>query len=126
MAQIFEQEGKITKSMWLKAGIQYRSNLVRLGGVIELHEHSYDHVSMVTYGWFNVTEITKDGEIKKYQVASHGYKPNRTDIEFNPVGNHILIPAYHQHSFELVEETDIPAEVLCMWASDGTEDHHGC
>ena len=127
MARIAETGSGLVKSMWVEAGIQFRSNLIDTSKIIELHSHSYDHVSMVTYGWFLVKEITKDGEIKEYQMASNGYTTiGKSNLPFNPIGYRIVIPAYHEHTFTLIEDRDRPAEILCMWASDGTEKHDGC
>lgn len=88
-------------SMWAEAGIQFRSNLImEVGGGIDLHEHSYDHVAAILGGTFDVTEITKAGEEKRYQVTDR---------------DRILIPAWHRHSFRCVAKGEAPAEVLCMW-----------
>lgn len=115
------------RSMFLGAGIQFRSNLItEVGGEIDLHEHSYAHIAMITHGWFEVTEITKEGETKMYQVASNDFTPVDKSKEFKPVGYYVLIPAYHKHAFRLIESHGKPGQVLCMWGSDGSEDHEGC
>lgn len=116
------------KVMFHAAGIQFRSNIVRnAGGTVSLHAHSYDHVAMITHGWFAVVEITEAGEERRYTVASKGFRPFDTRQPFTPVGYRVLIPARHQHSFTLIEaRPDLPGEVLCMWASDGSEAHEGC
>jgi hypothetical protein len=112
MAGIDETRNSMVKSMWVEAGIQFRSNLASNPGCeIRLHSHSYDHVSFITYGLFAVKEITPAGEIKTYLMASKGYP-----AEQETVGCRVLIPKFHQHSFTLLEATDQPGEVLCMWS----------
>lgn len=103
-------------SMWVEAGLQCRSNLIlEAGGEIPLHAHSFDHLSVVAYGWFTVKEITPTGETKEYQLASKGYKPRSVEHPFEPCGYRIAIPAGHQHTFTLIEFDGLPGEVLCIW-----------
>lgn len=112
MAGIDETQNGMVKSQWAEAGIQFRSNLATEPGcTVDLHAHSYDHVSFITYGLFAVVEVTGEGERLEYHMASKGYP---TTIEH--VGCRVLIPRFHKHSFTLIEAKDQPGEVLCMWA----------
>lgn len=126
MARITDETiGNAIKSQWSEAGLTFRSNLfTKENNQIQLHVHSFDHVSIVTHGWLEVTE-TKDGLTKSYQVASKDFKPNRTDIPFEPVGYKILIPKGHQHAFKLLEAHNQPAEVLCIFPEGAGQDDVG-
>lgn len=104
-------------AMWAESGVQFRSNIILDGGSIDLHAHSYDHVALVTQGWFKVIEVTPEG-VKEYQVASKDFKPTRDG--FDPIGYRVTIPAGHKHSFELVEG---PGEVLCLWGDVSSLSH---
>ena len=117
MKTIFERN----TAMWAEAGIVFRSNLVSKGGVIGLHAHSYDHVSLVTSGWFSVKEILPNGEVKEYQLAAKDFKTDNPN--FTPSGYRITIPAWHKHEFTCLEGN--PAEVLCMWAEGFDEETEG-
>lgn len=100
-------------AIWTEAGLHFRSSIVnKIGDKIPLHEHSYDHVALITKGWFYVKEVDKDGNITEYQLASSEFVPTRKDFVFAPVGNKVTVLAYHQHEFTLLE--GIPAEVLCV------------
>lgn len=104
-----------TNDMWQEAGIQFRSNLfTEVGDDIALHRHSFDHVAIV-HGWVLAREIAPDGSEKQYQLASRGFTPTRMDIEFKPVSYKVSIPAFHQHSFEVLELHSGVAEVLCIF-----------
>lgn len=103
-------------AMWVEAGVQFRSNVCRVGEVIGLHAHSYAHVSLVTAGWFQVTETTRDGTAATYQLAAKEFRT--ADPSFDPAGYRITIPAGHRHEFRCLGGD--PAEVLCLWA-DGVD-----
>lgn len=104
-------------SMWAEGGLQFRSNLLfKSGDGIPLHAHSYDHVSIVTHGWFAVQEITPSGEVKEYQMASRGFAPSKSHPLFEPTGYRTTILAGHRHTFTLIEANSGPGEVLCIWA----------
>ena len=112
MSVTFEHAGAdgIVKVMWAEAGVQFRSNVFSARGqTIPLHAHSYDHVSMITQGVFDVVETLPDGSAKRYRVAAKGESCP------DSAGYRITIPAWHQHTFTMV--CDGPGEVLCMWAS---------
>jgi hypothetical protein len=105
--------------MWSECGIQFRSNIVfSAGGQIPLHAHSYDHISIITHGWFAVEEILPDKSLKTYQMASRGFLPTLTTQRFEPIGYRTTILSGHQHKFTLLEKTDGPGEVLCLWVSE--------
>lgn len=100
--------------IWDEAGMRFVSNiLTEVGDSIPLHKHSYGHVAVV-HGWLKVTETAPDGSVKEYTVANRGFKPNRTDIEFLPHGWKLMIPAMHQHTFEVLDLNG-PANVLCFF-----------
>ena len=99
-------------SMWGEAGVQFRSNVVTKGGEIRLHAHNYDHVALITQGWFAVREVLPDGSAKEYQMASKDFQPS-SRFNFHPVGYRLMIPAWYQHSFTLLEGEI--GEVLCFW-----------
>jgi hypothetical protein len=106
-------------AMWHEAGLQFRSNIVsEPGGCIPLHAHSYAHVALITQGWWQVTEIDRDGGESVYQVAAREFHSDR--IDFAPVGYRVLIPAWHQHTFTLIESQSGPGEVLCIWPTETT------
>jgi len=105
-----------TVAMWVEAGIQFRANMLHeVGAKVVLHKHDFDHVSLCTHGWLKVIEIDIAGNLREYQIASKGYKPTRTDIEFKPETYRINIRAGHQHAFECLELQDMPAEMLCIY-----------
>jgi hypothetical protein len=99
-------------AMWEECGIKFRNNVVRPGGRIELHAHSYAHIAMCTAGWFDCTTISPEGVINRFQVAARNFTSDRLD--FNPRGYKIEVPAYYQHTFVLREAQDV-GEILCMW-----------
>ena len=101
-------------SMWSECGIQFRSNLVYEGGEIPLHAHGYDHVALVTHGWFSVTEIAPNGTQQVYQMASKDFVPGDV-MAFRSIGYRKTILAGYKHLFRLIESHDQPGEVLCMW-----------
>ena len=81
-------------AMWEAGGIQFRSNIItEVGGGIELHSHSYDHVAICTQGRFR---CDVDGE----------------STEVNP-GSKTFIGKGKEHKFTLLQ--DAPGEVLCIW-----------
>lgn len=90
-----------------ECGIQFRANLItELGGKIDLHEHSYDHVAMILGGKFECVDIDPAGTEKRFVVAS----PEFGDFPFR-----ITVPKFHRHGFTLLEKGNAPAQVLCMW-----------
>src|SRR5262245_53673465 len=99
-----DTDHKRMASMWAECGIQFRSNLLRVGGTIPLHAHHYDHVALITYGWFAVREITTTGEVREFQMASRGYQT--PDENFAPMGARTIIPAGFRHEFRLIEAKD--------------------
>lgn len=102
-------------AMWVESGIQFRSNLLLCdGATIEQHIHDFSHVSLITWGWLWCKTISPDNNIRKFQVASKGFKPDRTDIAFEPETYRITVPAFYRHSFEVIECQGQPAEVLCL------------
>jgi len=108
-------------SMWTEAGIDFRSNVCRVNDVIGLHAHSYDHVSIVTAGWFLVEEIAPDGTRQAYQLAAKEFRTD--DPRFDPVGYRITILAWHRHEFRCLGGD--PAEVLCLWPNGDEEQTRG-
>lgn len=96
-------------SMWAECGMQFRSNLVDVGGTIPLHAHSYDHVSIVTHGVFRCTTTAPDGMVESFIAASK----DMMDPESR--GYRFVIPAGWQHTFELLRSNGQPGEVLCFW-----------
>jgi hypothetical protein len=123
MATSNESRGQHIRSMWVEAGIQFRSNLFVENTTVDLHVHSFDHVAIVTHGWLAVTEIAPDGERRSYQVASKGFQPHRVDLSFEPIGYRVTIPKGHQHSFALIESQGQPAEVLCLFPAVLDDEH---
>jgi len=98
MAGIIEQRSDLNNhrvfAMWEEAGIQFRSNIItKVGGVIPLHAHSYDHVAVCTQGNFRC-EV--DGE----------------SFEVMP-GSKTFIGKGKQHTFILTAQA--PGEILCIW-----------
>lgn len=117
MAEIFDFDPVNNRqhSMWVEAGIQFRSNLLlSMDAKVELHAHSFDHVSLVTFGWVLLTEIHPDGREFTYQMASKGYVPQRIDIAFEPVSYRLENKAWVKHQFTPIEFTGQPIEVLCL------------
>lgn len=108
--QYRDEQNKRTCVMWAEGGIQFRDNIVDADGIIPLHSHSYDHVSLCTEGWFDAINIGPNGERKEYQVAAKGFKTD--DPSFNPVGYRVLIEAGHQHTFM---PRVVGGTMLCMW-----------
>lgn len=100
-------------AMWVQCGIQFRSNLVEVGGVIPLHAHSYDHIAMVTHGVFRCDTISPGGDVDSFTVSSKDFSVPDSR------GYRIEIPAMWKHTFTLLR-ADGPGEVLCMWA-EGAE-----
>ncbi len=110
MAGIVTQEvGGVVKSMWAEAGIQFRSNLLETGQRVDLHQHSYDHVMLVTRGRVSVREIQPDGATRTFDMPGES-------------GYRLSMPAYHQHEITCLEGL---AEVLCFWPSTAAP-HEGC
>lgn len=106
-------------AMWEEGGMQFRSNLLlRAGSQIELHAHHFEHPTLVPFGWFAGRDVAPDGTEVCFQIASKGYKPTRTDIEFKPIGYRYLNRAWHRHEFTLLEYQDQPGEVLCIIAPE--------
>ncbi len=109
MAGIANQDvtGGIVHAMWTEAGIQFRSNLMEtVGQRVALHQHSYDHVMLVTCGRVSVREIFPDGSVADFEMPG-------------PRGSRVMMPAYHRHEIACLEG---PAEVLCFWpANDATD-----
>ncbi len=90
----------LSASMWFENGIQYRSNILHeVGAKVELHAHSYDHTARIK------------GCMKMLVIA-----PGQEPVE-STIGNgmEVFIPAWHRHSFELLEAVDGIGEVLCFW-----------
>ena len=116
-------------SMWTsESGLQYKSNIItKIGGTIPLHAHSYSHDGIITSGWWLVADEAPDGIIQTYQMATTDFKPTRTDIAFNPIGFMIVIPAWHKHSFTLLEpgSTGVGSQI-CVWAGEPDTDDDGC
>ena len=96
----------LSASMWMSDGVQYRSNILhRVGAKVELHAHSYDHTARIR------------GCMKMIVIA-----PGREPVE-STVGNgeEVFVPAWHRHSFELLEAVDDIGEVLCFWPEGSDE-----
>jgi hypothetical protein len=111
---IENSDGQI-RSMWVEAGLQFRSNLLTPEHpFIALHRHSFDHVAIITHGWVRVEETYPDGRLRRYQMASKDFVPSPGSL-FYPCGYRVLIPKWHQHSFELIECHGQPAEILCVF-----------
>ncbi len=93
----------LSASMWEEDGMQYRSNLLHcVGAMVELHAHSYDHTARIR------------GRMKMVII-----KPDSTQSESEvTTGQEVFIPAWHKHSFELLEGVDGIGEVLCLWRAD--------
>lgn len=103
-------------AMWAESGIQFRSNLLLCdGATIEQHLHDFPHISLIPWGWLWCNTVAPDGAARRFQVASKGFKPKRTDIAFEPETYRIAVPAFYQHSFEVIECQGQPAEVLCLF-----------
>lgn len=110
MAGIIAQEhGPIVKAMWEEAGIQFRSNLLLVGQKVDLHQHSYPHVMLVTRGRVSVRELDRDGIGREFVMPDRGYR--------------LTMPAYYQHEITCLEG---PAEVLCFWPADLGTHAEGC
>lgn len=101
-------------SMWEECGIQFRSNLVEAGGVIPLHEHSYDHVALITHGVFRCETLGPAGEVESFIVSSRDFTAPDSR------GYRVIIPAWWKHTFTLLQSNNQPGEVLCMWP-DGAD-----
>lgn len=87
---------KRTVSMWDECGMRFRSNIVELGGTIELHAHTYAHHAAV-WGPFEIVVRALDGS-KSILTRSTGM---------------LLIPAYFAHSFKYLGAE--LGQVLCFW-----------
>lgn len=91
----------LSASMWEKDGIQYRSNLLhRVGAKVALHAHSYDHTARIR------------GRLRMIVVTPDGAQQSNSEVA---TGESVFIPAWHRHSFELLEGVDGIGEVLCFW-----------
>jgi len=114
MMPVIEQDNANNRTvcMWQEMGINFRSNIIEPGGRIVLHVHSYDHMAIVTAGWFDCTVVNGDGEVRRYQVAGKDFSSN--DPAFAPVGYRVPVPAGCQHTFELRAAKNV-GEVLCVW-----------
>ena len=99
MARVIESDllNNRVFSMWTEAGLQFRSNLIlKVGGSVPLHAHSYDHVAICLNGRFKC-EIDND-----YFNVTPGTK--------------VFIAQGRKHTFTLLERiNDLPGEVLCIW-----------
>lgn len=90
----------LSVSMYEKDGNQHRSNLLHsIGRKIELHAHSYDHTASVK-GRMRMVVITPDGQRSESEVKT---------------GDSVFIPAWHRHSFELLEFDNGVGMVDCFW-----------
>lgn len=90
----------LSASMWFENGMQYRSNILhQVGAKVELHAHSYDHTARIT-GRMAMIVVPPESEPELSIVAD---------------GAEVFIPAWHKHSFELLEGFDGIGEVLCFW-----------
>jgi len=96
-------------------GMECRSNIVRVGGRINLHRHSYDHLVLVMAGWFDCETVAKDGVREIFQVASSEFSTE--DPTFNSRGNRIVIPAWSKHTFVLRGAKEV-GEILCIWPKE--------
>jgi mannose-6-phosphate isomerase-like protein (cupin superfamily) len=121
MTETIDRHGDRLATMWMEAGIQFRANLVQAGKEIGLHAHSYDHVSIVTAGWFAVRDESPNGDVREYQLAARDFRTD--DPTFNPEGYRITIPAWHKHAFRCLGGA--PGEVLCLWADGHDQDTDG-
>lgn len=87
-------------SMWVEAGIQYRSNLLlRAGAKCPLHAHSFDHMTFVRHGDFDVIDEAPDGTRRQFEASA---------------GDMFLIPEGHAHSFLLKTYDGKPGNVVCI------------
>lgn len=90
----------LSSSMFVKDGNQHRSNLLHtIGRTIELHAHSYGHTAAIK-GRMLMVVITPEGQ--------------RTEAEVK-TGERVFIPAWHKHSFTLLEFENGIGEVDCFW-----------
>lgn len=105
-----DAENGRTWAMWAEAGLQFRANIVeRAGGQVPLHAHGYDHVAIITHGWF---DCIIDGGAP-VQVASKDFRSD--DPDFRPTGYRVFVGKGQQHTFILRECHDQPGEVLCIF-----------
>ncbi len=102
----------VVKAMWAEAGIQFRSNMLQTGQKVGLHQHSYDHVMLVTRGRVQVTEISPDNVSRTFEMGAASDLPYR-----------LTMPAYYQHEITCLEGV---AEVLCFWPAESADNHEGC
>jgi len=112
-----ERDGSRVINMYAECGIQFRSNVVTgIDSVIPLHEHSYDHVALVTQGIFEVETESPDGARERFVMGAPDLGSTRS------IGNRITIPKYYKHKFTLIHARDDEiGEVLCMWGDGWIE-----
>lgn len=86
---------------WTQDGIVHKTNILLPGGSrIVLHRHSYDHTFRIKSGDYLLTDIAPDGAEK---------------ISFVKEGDELLMPAWHQHAFDRIDDRPDPGVIDCFW-----------
>lgn len=96
-------------TIWHEGGLEFRSNVfTEVGASIPLHWHTFDHVALVTHGYFRCVMVSPEGEEEVCEFASKDMRAPEA------IGYKLLIRAHYRHQFTLLAHHDMPAEILCI------------